>query len=112
MNASIFGYFEILKLFIENNADISIQDEVFFLLIKFFFIIILKNYKIIFIINFFYYLFMIFLLYKIFILKAKNFNQFKNYKIFTDVEQYNNVFFYLYFLKKMQIFLHLFIILL
>jgi hypothetical protein len=29
-SASYYGHFEILKLLIENNADVNIQDEVFF----------------------------------------------------------------------------------
>jgi ankyrin repeat protein len=31
MIASSFGHFEIIKFLIENNADINIQDEVFYL---------------------------------------------------------------------------------
>jgi Tfp pilus assembly protein PilZ len=32
MIASYLGYFKIVKLFIENNANVNIQDNVFFFL--------------------------------------------------------------------------------
>jgi hypothetical protein len=33
MFTSLYGHFEIVKLLIENNADVNIQEKVFFILI-------------------------------------------------------------------------------
>jgi hypothetical protein len=43
MIASYYGYFEILKFLIENNADVNIQDNVLFLFFFNLFLICLYN---------------------------------------------------------------------
>jgi hypothetical protein len=41
MLASIIGNFEIVKFLIENNADLNIQDNVFFYFFNIFFYVLL-----------------------------------------------------------------------